>query len=53
MRDHMRQTEKDTIDVVTFLKKQDVDRDAAVNNNCLYRQIMFLMNSRSIIYNKR
>jgi len=31
MRDHMRQTEHDTIDVVTFLKKQDVDKDAEVN----------------------
>jgi hypothetical protein len=31
MRDHMRQTEKDTIDVVTFLKKQDVDKDTEVN----------------------
>lgn len=30
MRDHMRQTEKDTIDVVTFLKKQDVDKDTEV-----------------------
>ena len=30
MRDHMRQTEKDTIDVVTFLKKQDVDKDSEV-----------------------
>ena len=30
MRDHMRETEKDTIDVVTFLKKQDVDKDVEV-----------------------
>ena len=32
MRDHMRQTEKDTIDVVTFLKKQDTDGDGLVDN---------------------
>lgn len=31
MRDHMRQNEKDTIDVVTFLKKQDVDKDSEVS----------------------
>ncbi len=38
MRDHMRQTEKDTIDVVTFLKKQDVDKDTEVNNDYLHKQ---------------
>ena len=32
IRDQMRQTEKDTIDVVTFLKKQDADKDAEVDN---------------------
>ena len=32
MRDHMRGTEKDTIEVVTFLKKQDVDKDAEVRS---------------------
>jgi hypothetical protein len=32
LRDQMRQTEKDTIDVVTFLKKQDVDKDTEVNH---------------------
>ncbi len=31
LRDQMRQTEKDTIDVVTFLKKQDLDKDTEVN----------------------
>jgi hypothetical protein len=31
LRDQMRQTEKDTIDVVTYLKKQDVDKDTEVN----------------------
>jgi hypothetical protein len=33
MRDHMHQTEQDTIDVVTFLKKQDVNKDNEVNND--------------------
>ncbi|CAF1062623.1 unnamed protein product [Didymodactylos carnosus] len=28
LRDQMRQTEKDTIDVVTYLKKQDIDKDS-------------------------
>lgn len=32
MRDHMRTTEKDTIEVVTFLKKQDVDKDSEVRS---------------------
>jgi len=27
----MRQTEKDTIDVISFLKKQDLDKDTEVN----------------------
>jgi len=31
LRDQMRQTEKDTLDVVAFLKKQDLDKDAEVN----------------------
>ncbi|CAF2187098.1 unnamed protein product [Rotaria magnacalcarata] len=31
MRDQMRLTEKDTIDVVTFLKKQDADKDADID----------------------
>jgi hypothetical protein len=30
MRDHMRVTEKDTIDVVTYLKKQDAEKDLQV-----------------------
>ncbi len=30
LRDQMRQTEKDTIDVVSFLKKQDLDKDTEV-----------------------
>jgi hypothetical protein len=33
MRDHMRQTEKDTIDVVTYLKKQDIDKDTEVDSH--------------------
>lgn len=32
----MRETEKDTIDVVTFLKKQDVDKDSDVNNDYIF-----------------
>ena len=32
LRDQIRQTEKDTLDVVTYLKKQDVDKDTEVNN---------------------
>lgn len=36
MRDHMRQTEQDTIDVVTFLKKQDVDKDTDVNRITIF-----------------
>jgi hypothetical protein len=32
LRDYMRQTEKDTIDAVTFLRKKDGDKDAEVNN---------------------
>ncbi|CAF3772511.1 unnamed protein product [Rotaria sp. Silwood1] len=31
LRDQLRQTEKDTIDVVTFLKKQDVDKDTQID----------------------
>ena len=31
LRDQMRQTEKDTLDVISFLKKQDLDKDAEVN----------------------
>ena len=38
MRDHMRQTETDTIDVVTFLKKQDIDKDTEVNNDYLHQR---------------
>lgn len=30
LRDQMRQTEKDTLDVVSFLKKQDVEKDTEV-----------------------
>ncbi len=37
LRDQMRQTEKDTIDVVTFLKKQDSDKDSEVNNRNYFR----------------
>lgn len=32
LRDQMRQTEKDTLDVVTILKKQDLDKDTEVNS---------------------
>ena len=32
LRGQMRQTEKDTIDVVTFLKKQDLDKDIEVKS---------------------
>jgi hypothetical protein len=32
LRDHMKQIEKDTIDVVSFLKKQDLEKDTDVNN---------------------
>jgi hypothetical protein len=42
MRDHMHQTEKDTIDVVTFLKKQDVEKDTEVNHHYLHTQTMLL-----------
>ena len=38
MRDHMRQTEKDTIDVVTYLKKQDVDKDTEVDDNHFHQK---------------
>ena len=31
LRDHMKQIEKDTIDVVSFLKKQDLEKDAEVD----------------------
>ena len=31
LRDQMRQTEKDTIDVISYLKKQDVDKDTEVD----------------------
>lgn len=34
MRDHMRETEQETIDVVTFLKKQDVEKDSEVRRKC-------------------
>ena len=37
----MRQTEKDTIDVVTYLKKQDVDKDTEVNYHQLIIKIYF------------
>lgn len=30
LRDHMKQIEKDTIDVVSYLKKQDLEKDAEV-----------------------
>lgn len=30
LRDNMRQIEKDTIDVVSFLKKQDLDKDSEI-----------------------
>ncbi|CAF4375545.1 unnamed protein product, partial [Rotaria sp. Silwood2] len=30
LRDQLRQTEKDTIDVVSFLKKQDLDKDSEI-----------------------
>lgn len=30
LRDQLRQTEKDTLDVVSFLKKQDQDKDVEV-----------------------
>ncbi|CAF5076685.1 unnamed protein product [Rotaria magnacalcarata] len=30
LRDQLRQTEKDTIDVVSFLKKQDMDKDTEI-----------------------
>ena len=51
MRDHMRQTEKDTIDVVTFLKKQDVDKDTEVFPRVFRsRKIPFGFH-RSIVYN--
>ncbi len=36
LRDQMRQTEKDTIDVVSFLKKQDLDKDTEVNQWLLF-----------------
>ena len=31
LRDQMRQTEKDTIDVISYMKKQDVDKDTEVD----------------------
>lgn len=34
LRDQMRQTQKDTLDVISFLKKQDIDKDAEVNLFC-------------------
>ena len=34
LRDQLRQTEKDTLDVISFLKKQDIDKDAEVNLFC-------------------
>jgi hypothetical protein len=49
MRDHMRQTEKDTIDVVTFLKKQDVDKDTEVND--YKKNIIIRLHNRLIVYN--
>ncbi len=51
MRDHMHQTEKDTIDVVTFLRKQDVDKDSEVNDDYIHMKILFRINNRSIGYN--
>lgn len=30
LRDHMKQIEKDTIDVVSFLKKQDLEKDTEI-----------------------
>lgn len=30
LRDQLRQTEKDTLDVVTFMKKQAIEKDADV-----------------------
>lgn len=33
LRDQMRQTEKDTIDVISFMKKQDLDKDAEVKDD--------------------
>ena len=34
LRDQMRQTEKDTIDVISFMKKQDLEKDTEVNDHC-------------------
>ncbi|CAF4421003.1 unnamed protein product, partial [Adineta steineri] len=31
LRDHMRETEHETIDVVTFLKKQDANKDTEID----------------------
>jgi len=45
LRDQMRQTEKDTLDVISFLKKQDLDKDAEVKS-CYHlkiRQTLFLI----------
>jgi hypothetical protein len=53
-RDHMRQTEKDTIDVVTFLKKQDGDKDSEVTFALRIDSIhIFLINNRSIVCKKK
>jgi hypothetical protein len=38
LRDQMRQTEKDTLDVISFLKKQDLDKDAEVKS-CYHLKI--------------
>ncbi len=43
MRDHMRQTERDTIDVVTFIKKQDIEKDTEVNDHYLHTQTLMLL----------
>ncbi len=52
LRDQMRQTEKDTIDVVSFLKKQDLDKDTEVNYIIL-NSIIYLFFDSFKIYNKK
>lgn len=41
LRDQMRQTEKDTLDVVSFLKKQDLEKDTEVKYLLDFRKEYF------------
>ena len=57
LRDHMRQTEKDTIDVVSFLKKQDLEKDAEVSSDSIFNlqnlNVFFWVFNRSRSFSKR